>query len=114
MTALSELDAMERRPRRSIRHRIMPYALLAPALIVTFVVVFMPMLEAVVTSLYELVLFRPNASRFVGLGNYVALFGDPVFWTALWQTCIWIGLTVPLQMGLGPVSYTHLTLPTKA
>ena len=35
MTALSELDAMERRPRRSIRHRIMPYALLAPALIVT-------------------------------------------------------------------------------
>lgn len=104
MTALSELDAMERRPRRSIRHRIMPYALLAPALIVTFVVVFMPMLEAVVTSLYELVLFRPNASRFIGLGNYIALFGDPVFWTALWQTCIWIGLTVPLQMGLGLVA----------
>jgi multiple sugar transport system permease protein len=84
--------------------RLMPYAMLAPALAVVLIVVFIPMMEAVVTSLYDLVLFRPNASRFVWFANYVKLLRDPVFWTALWHTVIWIGLTVPLQMGLGLVT----------
>lgn len=81
--------------------RMLPYLLLAPAVIVTVVIVFMPMVQAVFTSFYDLILFRPNASRFVGFGNYIKLYNDPVFWTALWNTIIWIGLTVPLQMGLG-------------
>lgn len=84
--------------------RLLPYWLLAPAVVVTVVIVFMPMAQAVFTSFYDLILFRPNASKFVGFGNYVKLFNDPVFWTALWNTIIWIGLTVPLQMGLGLVA----------
>ncbi len=79
--------------------RLMPYMLLAPAVVVTLFIVFFPMAQAVFTSLYDLVLWKPNASRFVGFGNYVKLFADPVFWTALGNTAIWIGLTVPLQMG---------------
>jgi multiple sugar transport system permease protein len=81
--------------------RLMPYALLAPAVLVTLFIVFFPMAQAVVTSLYDLILWKPNASRFVGFGNYIKLFADPVFWTSLGNTAIWIGLTVPLQMGLG-------------
>ena len=84
--------------------RLLPYWLLAPAVVVTVVIVFMPMVQAVFTSFYDLILFRPNASKFVGFGNYIKLFNDPVFWTALWNTIIWIGLTVPLQMGLGLVA----------
>nr|WP_250812164.1 sugar ABC transporter permease [Neorhizobium tomejilense] len=84
--------------------RLLPYWLLAPAVVVTVVIVFMPMVQAVFTSFYDLILFRPNASKFVGFGNYVKLFNDPVFWTALWNTIIWSGLTVPLQMGLGLVA----------
>ncbi|KAA9382927.1 sugar ABC transporter permease [Neorhizobium galegae] len=84
--------------------RLLPYLLLAPAVVVTVVIVFMPMVQAVLTSFYDLILFRPNASKFVGFGNYIRLFNDPVFWTALWNTIIWIGLTVPLQMGLGLVA----------
>ncbi|CDZ64978.1 Binding--dependent transport system inner membrane component family protein [Neorhizobium galegae bv. orientalis] len=94
--------------RRTLFHwhseRLLPYWLLAPAVVVTVVIVFMPMVQAVFTSFYDLILFRPNASKFVGFGNYVKLFNDPVFWTALWNTIIWIGLTVPLQMGLGLVA----------
>ncbi|MBS7544771.1 carbohydrate ABC transporter permease [Ancylobacter oerskovii] len=86
------------------RAHLTPYWLLAPAVVVTAVIVFLPMAQAVVTSFYDLILFRPNASRFVGFGNYIKLFNDPVFWTALWNTIIWIGLTVPLQMGLGLVT----------
>lgn len=90
----------------SLRRRLdpLPYGLLAPALAVVALVVFVPMIEAVVTSLWDLVLWKPNAARFVGLGNYIALFHDPVFWTALGHTAIWIGLTVPLQMALGLIT----------
>ena len=44
----------------------------------------------------------PAASS--GFGNYIKLLHDPVFWTSLGHTAIWIGLTVPLQMGLGLVA----------
>jgi multiple sugar transport system permease protein len=86
------------------RSRALPYALLLPAILVTLLVVFLPMAEAIITSLYDLILWKPNASRFVGFGNYVKLFADPVFWTALGNTALWIGLTVPLQMGLGLIA----------
>ncbi len=103
--SLSISSPMQRRATSIWRsERLLPYLLLAPAVVVTVVIVFMPMLQAVFTSFYDLILFRPNASKFVGFGNYVKLFNDPVFWTALWNTVIWIGLTVPLQMGLGLVA----------
>jgi multiple sugar transport system permease protein len=89
---------------RPLSSRLMPYALLAPAVLVTLFIVFLPMIQAVVTSFYDLVLWKPNASRFVGFGNYIKLLQDPVFWVALGQTAIWIRLTVPLQMDLGLVS----------
>ena len=99
LSTTSALRRPSRMPWRS--EQMLPYMLLAPAVFVTIVIVFMPMMQAVWTSFYDLVLFRPNASKFVGFGNYVKLFNDPVFWTALWNTVIWIGLTVPLQMSLG-------------
>lgn len=89
---------------RPLRIRLMPYALLAPAVLVTLFIVFFPMVQALVTSFYDLVLWKPNATRFVGFGNYIKLLRDPVFWTSLGHTAIWIGLTVPLQMGLGLVA----------
>ncbi len=91
-------------PARSWRARALPYWLLTPAVLVTLVIVFLPMVEAMVTSLYDLILWKPNASRFVGLGNYLKLLNDPVFWIAAGHTAIWIGVTVPLQMGLGLVA----------
>ncbi len=89
---------------RPLRSRLMPYALLAPAVLVTLFIVFFPMVQALVTSFYDLVLWKPNATRFVGFGNYIKLLRDPVFWTSMGHTAIWIGLTVPLQMGLGLVA----------
>lgn len=84
--------------------RLMPYALLAPAFVVTLFIVFFPMVQAVYTSFFDLILWKPNASRFVGFGNYIKLFGDKVFWISLGHTALWIGLTVPLQMALGLVT----------
>ena len=108
MSSIDDVLALEAprapRRRRLRRSAFLPYALLTPAVIVTLIIVFAPMVEAVVTSFYEYVLFRPNAAKFVGLANFVTLFNDPVFWTSLWQTALWIGLTLPLQMGLGLIA----------
>lgn len=81
--------------------RRMPYWLLSPAVLATLVVVFYPMLQAGITSLYYDVLWKPKATRFIGLDNFIAIARDPVFWASLGRTALWIGITVPLQLALG-------------
>lgn len=82
----------------------LPYVLLSPAVLATLVVVFYPMLQALVTSLYYNILWKPRALKFIGLDNYIAIWNDEVFWSSLGRTAIWIGLTVPLQLLLGLVT----------
>ena len=105
--SLAALDGL--RPPRS--RRLLPYGLMTPAVLITVAIVFLPMVEAVVTSLWDYVLWKPNAAKFVGLGNYVKLFSDELFWIALGHTIVWIGLTVPLQMGLGLITALVLSRP---
>jgi multiple sugar transport system permease protein len=52
-------------------------------------------------SLHDFVLFRPANVPFVGLGNFARAFTDPVFWTAAWNSVIWIVFVVGLQFVLG-------------
>ncbi len=84
--------------------RRMPYWLLSPAVLATLIVVFYPMLQAGITSLYYEILWKPKATRFIGLDNFIAIARDPVFWASLGRTALWIGITVPLQLALGFVT----------
>ena len=86
------------------RTSILPHVLLSPAVLATVIVVFYPMLQALITSLYNNILWKPRAVKFIGLDNYIAIWHDPVFWASLGRTAIWIGLTVPLQLLLGLVT----------
>ena len=81
--------------------KTLPYLLLTPAVFATLLVVFFPMLQAIVTSLYYDVLWKPKATAFIWFDNYIAVMQDPVFWSSLGRTAIWIGLTIPLQLFLG-------------
>ncbi len=83
---------------------VLPYVLLSPAVLATLVVVFYPMVQAVITSLYNNILWKPRGVRFIGLDNYIAIWNDPVFWSSLGRTAIWIGVTVPSQLLLGLVT----------
>jgi multiple sugar transport system permease protein len=89
------------RGRRSIRFDALPYVLLSPAVLATLALVFLPMLQAVVTSTYHNILWKPRDVRFIGLDNYLAIAQDSVAWSSLGRTLLWIGLTVPLQLLLG-------------
>ena len=89
------------RGRQPKRFDALPYVLLSPAVLATLALVFLPMLQAVVTSLYHHILWKPREIRFIGLDNYVAVAQDSVAWSSLGRTLLWIGLTVPLQLVIG-------------
>lgn len=94
-------DDAERQSRRRLGKRILPYAMLSPAVLVTLTIVFLPMLQTAWMSLHEYVLFRPKEFKFIGFDNFVAALQDEVFWISLKHTIIWIGVTIPGQMLLG-------------
>ncbi|MEM8665503.1 MAG: sugar ABC transporter permease, partial [Pseudomonadota bacterium] len=85
----------------ALGRKVLPLALLSPAVIVTVAIVFLPMMQTAWMSLHEYVLFRPNDINFIGLQNFAAALSDEVFWISLWHTALWIFITVPAQLLLG-------------
>src|SRR5260221_12787393 len=52
-------------------------------------------------TLYADILYKPQDYRFIGLGNYVRLVQDPVFWLTLWNSVVWVFGSVILQFLFG-------------
>ncbi len=78
-----------------------PWALLAPALVATTLVVLIPVLGTLWMSLHRFVLFQPRVMPFIGLANYVSLLADPAFWASLGHSLVWVAAGVSLQFSLG-------------
>jgi multiple sugar transport system permease protein len=78
-----------------------PWLLLAPALLVTIVIVVVPAAQTLWMSFHDVVLFRPRVRPFVGVANYVNALADPVFWESLLTSVIWVVAAVGLQFLLG-------------
>jgi multiple sugar transport system permease protein len=87
-----------------MRKTATPYALLAPALAATLLLVLFPAAQTVWTSFHQLILFRPRSQPFVGFANYVWALTDPVFWESLVRSLIWVVVSVGLQFALGFVA----------
>ncbi len=83
------------------REAATPWLMLAPALAATAVLVLLPVLQTMWMSLHDVVLFRPQSQPFTGLANYATALLDPVFWSSLWNSVIWVVAAVSLQFGLG-------------
>jgi ABC-type sugar transport systems, permease components len=78
-----------------------PYILVAPALAVVLLVVFVPVVNAILMSFQSYDLRRPAGIKFVGLGNYAAVLADPLFYQALWRTVVWVVGGVGFQFLFG-------------
>ena len=79
------------------------YMFLAPALILMMVFVVVPVAASFVMSLTDFnirALANWGNAKFIGLGNYVRLFGDELFWKALRNTLYFVGVGVPLAVTL--------------
>ena len=87
------------RPLVSLRTRrlLAGYAYLVPAALCLLGTVVFPILKAIHMSLYNHVLIKPQEYRFIGLGNYLRLVQDEVFWLSLWNSGVWVFGSVSLQ-----------------
>ena len=104
MTAVPvALAARRTRPLISwrVRQLMVGYSYLLPAALCMLATVVVPIGMAMKMSLYNDVLYKPQDYRFIGLGNYVRLAQDAVFWLTLWNSFVWVFGSVVLQFVAG-------------
>jgi multiple sugar transport system permease protein len=87
----------------------------APALLVIAVFFFLPIVAAFLISMtdFDIYALADLANlRFVGLGNYLKLLQNPLFWQALGNTLYFVGAGVPLSIAasLGAALLLHSRL----
>jgi multiple sugar transport system permease protein len=85
---------------RSTREFLAGLLFASPYLALFAVFLLYPLVKGLYMSLFEWNFLTPSESTFIGLGNYVRLVEDPAFWNALWNTLEFVGLSVPLIVGL--------------
>jgi len=83
----------------SLREKLTPYLILAPALLVTGVVL-IPFFISVYYSLTDYRLTRPDVN-FVGLQNYVRVLTSDTFWNSVQVTFVYALLAVGIEMVFG-------------
>ncbi|AUH02139.1 sugar ABC transporter permease [Prodigiosinella confusarubida] len=76
-----------------MRSKWLPWLILSPSLLFLFLFTYFPLLRSVFDSLYD-TRMTENSPPFVGLGNYIRLMDDPVFWRALLNNALYILMTV--------------------
>ncbi|WP_202879276.1 carbohydrate ABC transporter permease [Nocardioides cynanchi] len=75
--------------------------LVAPAVILMLLVTAYPMLQALYLSLFRYRLTDPSNKSFVGVGNYVTILGDSLFWKDTVNTVIIMVVTVAIELVIG-------------
>jgi multiple sugar transport system permease protein len=84
-----------------VRKLLVGYCYLVPAALCMLATVVVPIGLAIKMSLYNDILYKPQDYQFIGLGNYVRLVQDPVFWLTLWNSVVWVFGSVILQFLAG-------------
>lgn len=100
---------------RSSGHAVnwLPYIFLAPAGLYLLVFQGIPLLQELFLSFTSTSLLAPRNHTFVGLANYMSLFGSKHFMNTLWVTFVYTVSCVVLAIGLGFVTALLLDGPFK-
>lgn len=94
----AELALARRRLRR--REAWVAIGMVAPATFLLFLLLLGPTGAVVLLSMTDWQ-FGARTMNFIGLGNYVELFNDRVFWISLRNTLLYVAITVPVSVALG-------------
>jgi ABC-type sugar transport system permease subunit len=87
-------------PARLPLDRLLPYALVAPAVFVAFAIAVVPLAYQVWLSFQDWYLLRHPTPVFGGLVNFVAVFNDGALWSAVLRTWIWTIGTVLVEIAI--------------
>ncbi len=79
-----------------MRETVAGYAFMLPSLIFFVGFVIIPMILCIYTSFFDANLTANGEDVFIGFGNYVELFADPVFIKSLINTAIIVVVSVPV------------------
>jgi alpha-glucoside transport system permease protein len=93
-TVRTDGEGGKRTPRAGTKRRgfLIAVGFLAPALVLLGVLVAYPVIYSIWRSLYD-----ATGSNFLGLGNYVQMFTDPMTFTAIRNNVIWV-VVVPVTV----------------
>ncbi|MEH2478088.1 multiple sugar transport system permease protein [Nitrobacteraceae bacterium AZCC 2146] len=79
---------------------IAAWTLALPAMILKWLLLIGPALAVILLSFTDWTFGAPEVN-WAGTDNYVAMLSDRVFWTSLRNTAIYVGVSVPVTVGLG-------------
>ncbi len=86
----------------SFRRRILPYVLISPLVVFIGALSFVPTLDTTVEAFFRVMPLNPP-TQFIGLGNFRALFTNPVIRTSWVNTAVYVAIGVVLSVVLGTV-----------
>ena len=87
--------------KRNLQIMLEPYFYLAPGMLLILLVTLVPLLIGISYSFQHMVVYDTFNTGFVGLENYSLIFGDALFWNALWNTLRWTVVSLIFQVSLG-------------
>ena len=79
--------------------RWLAFVLLIPTAVLLGLFIAYPFVEGVLLSLSDAKVGDPG--HFVGLDNFAKLWNDGIFWTSVWNTFWYTGVTTVFKLGLG-------------
>ena len=89
-------------PRRQVfAEQQFAFLILAPAAVVIFGVVLVPLVTTFIYSLKNMELISAERGKFLGLWNYLQVLGSAWFWQALGRTLYFTGVSTALETFLG-------------
>jgi multiple sugar transport system permease protein len=87
-------------PRRRARRNWLPYALVAPVVLLLLAISVYPAFYAVWLAMTDASLLRLARAQFIGLGNFVRMAGDAVFLDGFWRTLRWDLAVVLIELAI--------------
>ncbi|HBP30334.1 MAG: sn-glycerol-3-phosphate ABC transporter permease UgpA [Advenella sp.] len=80
-------------------HKLLPYLLLAPQLLITAIFFFLPAGQAIWQSFFIESAFGGD-QQFVGLDNYTSLFSNSTYYSSFWVTLLFSGLVAAIGLAV--------------
>jgi multiple sugar transport system permease protein len=87
-------------PARRAWTRYSGYLFVLPYLVLFSGFLILPLVYGFWLSLVDYEMLSPEAPAFTGLSNYAEAMDDPYFWQALKATALFVGMAMPLTIGL--------------
>lgn len=83
------------------RNKLLPYLLIAPALVAILSIVIFPLFYTLRLSFFKWDMLKTSVPNFVGVQNYIKVFSDEKFYSSLKITIIYLLVAVSLEFLIG-------------